>query len=454
MEKHDDYRVFFRGKKITMLGLGVLGRGVNVAKFLARLGADLTITDLKSPDVLAPSLRKLKSFETSGKIHYTLGTHRFEDFRDKDMVIKAAGVPLDSPYIAEARKHGIPIEMDASLFARFCPATIVGITGTRGKTTTTYLIHDILRRSGKKVFLGGNIRGMATLPLLEKISSASYVVLELDSWQLQGFGEAHISPRVAVFTSFFPDHLNYYRGRMDRYFRDKANIFKFQKGDDVLIASRQAAREIRRRVPRSWSPNMTVPHLGDIPPSWNIKILGEHNRSNITCAVGVGRFLEIPLRDIKSAVEHFRGVPGRLELVRTVRGVRYVNDTTATTPEGNMAAIKALHSRGGRRALVLIAGGADKELDYTDMARLIHKTAKGLILIEGAATEKILSALPRRRVYPLHVVSSMGEALRFARVYAKKGDAVLLSPGAASFGVFKNEFDRGDQFVAMVKKIR
>src|SRR3989344_3204668 len=221
------YRGAFKGKKITLLGLGLLGRGVNVAKFLAELGAELTITDMKDAKALEPSLKQLRKFKN---IRYVLGEHRLKDFKNCDMVIKAAGVPLDSPYIKEAKKNKIPVEMDASLFAKFTPATMVGVTGTRGKSTVTHLVAHILGLAyPEHVFVGGNVRGMATLPLLKKTKIGDIVVLELDSWQLQGFGDAKISPHVAVFTNFLEDHMNYYQGSMDKYFNDKANIFKYQK---------------------------------------------------------------------------------------------------------------------------------------------------------------------------------------------------------------------------------
>jgi len=183
-----------------------------------------------------------------------------------------------------------------------------------------------------------------------------------------------------------------------------------------------------------------------------IKIPGEHNRANIACAILVCQELDLDDQTIKKGVESFDGVPGRLELVRTVGRVKYYNDTTATTPDGNKAALEALKEN-EKKNIVLIAGGADKELDYIDMAKLVHKTVKGLVLIEGAATEKLLSLIPKKTSYPVFIVGSMKDALGYAQEIARKGDTVLLSPGAASFGVFKNEFDRGDQFVKFVNSL-
>ncbi|OIO31219.1 UDP-N-acetylmuramoylalanine--D-glutamate ligase [Candidatus Nomurabacteria bacterium CG1_02_43_90] len=446
-----NYKTFFKGKKITMLGLGLLGRGVNVAKFLAELGADLTITDLKSKDLLAPSVKQLSKFKN---IQFVLGEHRLKDFQKCDMVIKSAGVPLDSPYIAEARKNDIPVEMDASLFAKFTPATIVGVTGTRGKSTVAHLIYHILEHAySKHVFLGGNVRGMATLPLLKKTKIGDIIVLELDSWQLQGFGDARLSPHVAVFTNFYPDHLNYYQGDMKKYFNDKANIFKYQNEGEVSIFGELAAKEIKTRFKGDTQGDVIVARKGVVPASWKLKIPGEHNRANIACAIAVCKELDVSDKIIKAGVESFVGVPGRLEFLREVQGVRYYNDTTATTPDGNRVALEALENK-KKNSIVLIAGGADKNLDYTSMARLLHKTVKGLVLIEGAATEKLLALIPKKTSYPVYIVSSMKDAVEAARDFAQKGDTILLSPGAASFGVFKNEFDRGDQFVKLVEKIK
>ena len=444
------YKIYFKGKKITMLGLGLLGRGVNVAKFLAELGAELTITDLKSAEALAPSLKQLSKYKN---IRFVLGEHRLEDFCDCDMVIKAAGVPLDSPYIAEARKNKIPVEMDASLFAKFTPATIVGVTGTRGKSTVTHLLTHILERAyPKHIFVGGNVRGVATLPLLKKTKIGDIVVLELDSWQLQGFGDVKLSPHISVFTNFLNDHLNYYKGDMDKYFDDKANIFKYQNEDEVLVLGEQAAKEVKKRFKGDALGDVLIAKKDIVPKSWKIKIPGEHNRANIACAILVCQELDVSQKAIKEGVESFLGVPGRLELVVTISGVKFVNDTTATTPDGNKAALEALADK-KKKNIVLIAGGADKNLDYSEMAKLVHKTVKGLVLIEGAATEKLLKEIPKKTSYPVYIVDNMKDAVGAAREFSKKGDTVLLSPGAASFGIFKNEFDRGDQFVKLVKKL-
>lgn len=445
-----------------MMGLGILGRGVNVAKFLAECGADLTITDLKTEEQLKPSLKKLSKFKN---IKYVLGRHNLADFSGKDMVIKAAGVPLDSPYIAESIKNNIPIEMDASLFMKVAQieqsgiststwtsnVQVVGITGTRGKSTVTHLIFDILKSSGRRVFLGGNVRGLATLPLLKKIKDGDIVVMELDSWQLQGFGDAGISPSVAVFTTFLPDHQNYYKNNMERYFADKANIYRWQKEGDYLITGIKIAKLVKEKEKSGIKGRLIIADGKKITRGWKVKLLGEHNRQNIALAIEAAKSLGVKENVIKKAVENFKGLPGRLEFIREAKGIKFYNDTTATTPEGVLAALEALKKFKGK--IILIGGGADKELEYAEYAKVIKKSVKALALFRGLASNKIIEALGKTK-FPVEVFDNMKAAMKFAAAEAKKGDVILLSPGAASFGVFKNEFDRGEQFVKEVKKLK
>lgn len=485
----EEFSIYFKNKKITMLGLGILGRGVNVAKFLAEQGALLTITDLKTEIELESSISKLKKYKN---ISFVLGRHRLSDFKRADMVIKAASAPLESEYLKEARRNKIPIYMDASLFAELAPrgVIIIGITGTRGKSTVTHLIHHILSTTKVRscntgtnnfggeakamfgngqykdnvfagtAFLGGNVRGIATLPLLKKIRPGDAVIMELDSWQLQGFGDAKLSPHIAVFTNFMPDHMNYYKGDMKRYLKDKVNIFTRQNEENILIIGSQVRRAahdlfsgstaIRKMFTRGKGSKFEI-FENDIPKSWKLRIPGVHNRYNAALAISVCRALGISDKEIKKGVESFNGVSGRLEFVRRAGGVKYYNDTTATTPSGLYVALESLAGRS--KNIVLIAGGNDKELQYDYITKIINKTVKALVLIDGTATKKILNELPKRVPYPINIVDNMKDAVMAARQSAQKGDTILLSPGATSFGVFINEFDRGDQFVAIVKKI-
>src|SRR3989338_5976444 len=248
-----DYGALFKDKKITVLGLGLLGRGAGDVEFLAKCGAKVLVTDKKSESELAESVNKLKLFPN---VTFRLGRHEEKDFTNCDMVIKAAGVPLDSPEIAAARKAGVEVAMSTALFAKYAMdvgAKIVGITGTRGKTTVAHMIFHVLQAAGRRAHLGGNIRGVSTLAMLPQIQKGDIAVLELDSWQLQGFGDLKTSPHVAVFTNIMPDHLNYYSD-MDAYFSDKANIFNFQKKGDALFIG----KGMKDRIPLGAVP-------GDLP---------------------------------------------------------------------------------------------------------------------------------------------------------------------------------------------
>jgi UDP-N-acetylmuramoylalanine--D-glutamate ligase len=444
-----DYKEFFKGKKITVMGLGLLG-GIGDICFLAEAGADLIVTDLKSKEDLRASLLKLKKFKN---IKYTLRGHDLRDFNNRDLIIKAPSTPLDSVYIKEAEKNGITVTMWAALFSKFAMeigAKIVGVTGTRGKTTTTLLIYEILKIAKKKVIQGGNIQGTSLLSQLSTVTSDTIVVLELDSWKLQGFASEKISPNIAVFTNFLSDHMNYYNGDVKQYFMDKAGIFKYQTNKDLLIVGEQVYPLIKKWGGLSAQAGkikskIIVPKLG-LPKGWVVGILGEHNKGNAVLAVEVARKLGVSDEIIKKTLAGFNGAPGRMELVREIKGVKYYNDTTATTPDATVAALRAL---GQDRDIVLIAGGFDKGLVMDAVVNEIPKYCKGVILLSGSGTDRIKSDLKN-----CVEVDSLKKAVKIANEIAKKGDIVLLSPAFASFGMFKNEYDRGDQFNKIVKNLK
>ena len=420
------------------MGLGLLGRGIGVIKFLAEQGAELTVTDLKTKDQLAPALKQLSKYKN---INYVLGEHRLEDFNNKDLIIRAPNAPLDSIYLKEAERNGVEIDQDASLFCKLAPegVKIIGITGTRGKSTVTHLLYEILKTAKKNVYLAGNVRGTATLPLLKKVKPGDCVVMELDSWQLQSF--TSFSPHLAIFTTFMNDHQNYYKNSMERYFTDKANIFIHQTKDDVLIVGSQVAKKVKSLMPKG---KLIIPKQS--------LLAGRHREYNAVLASTAAKVLGVSDSVIKKAVKNFKGLPGRLELVSVKKGIKFYNDTTATTPDAVMAAVHALKDY--KKKLILIGGGTDKELDFKRYGQIVPKYLKELILFKGTATDKILAVLPLKWKKQAVLVDNMPDAFKCAVALAQKGDLVLLSPGAASFGIFKNEFDRGDQFVRLVKRLK
>lgn len=425
------------------MGLGLLGRGVGDAKFLAEQGAELIVTDLKGDDALRTSLDELKSFPN---VRYRLGGHDLADFRDRDFILKAAGVPLDSPFIAEAKKNKIPIKMSASWFAELAGIPIVGVTGTRGKTTTTYMLDAIMRANGMHVLLGGNIRGVSTLALLPQVTPTSVGLFELDSWQCQGFGDEALSPHVAVFTTFLDDHLSYYHNDRDLYFLDKAQIFLSQKPDDVLVVSAQVAPFVKKYKDNINS-KIVIAEPKNFPNDWKLGVQGGHNVLNAMCAVEAARALGIDDSVMRSALAEFKGVEGRLELIREVRGVKIYNDTTATTPDATLVALDVLHDSGHSQNVILIMGGADKGLDMSVLLPRLP-SLKRVILLSGSGTDLIMGSFPTAPVY-----ERLDLAVQDAMEFASQGDVVLLSPAFSSKGMFANEYDRGDQFNALVRAL-
>lgn len=426
----------FKNKRVLVMGLGLNGGGVGAARFFVWAGARVTVTDLRRATELAPSVRALKGLP----IRYVLGRHRVSDFVRTDVVIQNPGVPDASPYLAAARRADIPIDTDVGVFVERCPAPIIGITGTKGKSTAATLIAECLRKKFRDVILAGNIR-TSVLSVLHRIRPTTKVVLELSSWQLEGLARKKFSPHIALITNIFPEHLNRYPS-FASYARAKGLITKFQGAGDHLFIRRGDAL-VRKVISGTAAEVHWWPSRDALPT--RLRVLGEHNRANMRAAQAVARHLGVSKPMIWQVFRSFRGLAGRLEVVRRLNGITYVNDTTATMPEAAIAAIRAVH-----KPPVVIAGGTDKNLDYMALARVLARETKAFVLLAGSATEK----LKRHLGSGIPVIRSMTEALALARRKARRGDTVVLSPGAASFELFRNEFDRGAQFVAAVKKLR
>ena len=447
-----DVAEYFRGKKITVMGLGLLGRGVGDARYLAECGAELIVTDLKTREQLVSSVAELESFPN---ITFVLGGHRLEDFSGRDLILKAAGVPLGSPYIEEAKKHDIPVRMSADLFAELSGVLVVGVTGTRGKSTATHMIVAILEAAKKKVLLGGNVRGVSTLALLGEATAEHVAVLELDSWQLQGWGDARMSPHIAVFTTLHPDHENYYKDRPEQYLADKANIFLYQKPSDTLIIGKQCAPTIIEKYGERIDSRTIVADELKLPDTWALCIPGMHNRYDAALALAAARALDIPDETSRKAFEAFKGVPGRLEFVREVEGVKVYNDNNSTTPEATVAGLRAVGTEGEHK-VVLIMGGDEKNLDMSALVAELPKWCKAVVLFKERGTDRIRDEVFALASDTLSVHEEEGLAATVARAWSlsEAGDTLLYSPAFSSFGkYFKNEYDRGDQFDVLVHAI-
>ncbi|MGC8958508.1 MAG: UDP-N-acetylmuramoyl-L-alanine--D-glutamate ligase [Chloroflexia bacterium] len=471
-----------KGKRALVMGLGLHGGGVGMVRFLLRQGAHVTVTDLRTAEELAPALREL----AGEPVEYVLGEHRLEDFRWADLVVRNPAVPRDSPYLEEARRRGIPVEMEMTLFFDRCPGPILGITGTKGKSTTTALLGEMLRRRFPDTVVAGNIR-VSALEALPRIGPQTPVVLELSSWQLEGLGEKGRSPHIAVVTNLSPDHMNRYRSWED-YVEAKRAIYRAQRPDDLLVLNandptvRDFARDAPSRVAwfglglrRRGGAFLTMdgkrlpPGAGaaliarrqvcwahpdgalrPICPLASIRLVGRHNRENVLAATAAACLYGLSPQEVAEALAAFPGLPDRLEVVRVLDGVTYINDTTSTAPASTIAALEALEG-----PLILIAGGADKGLDYTEMAAAVAARARAVLLLEGTATARLEEALRKAGAGPLIAgrFDDLRAAVRRAHALAHPGDRVLLSPGCASFGLFRHEFERGERFREAVHEL-
>jgi UDP-N-acetylmuramoylalanine--D-glutamate ligase len=459
-----------KSKRVLVFGLGVHGGGLGVARWLVQQGARVTVTDLKRAEELQASLDALSGLP----IEYVLGEHRAEDFQRADLIVRNPGVPRESKWLQLAREYDVPVEMEMSLFVKRLPrgaGQVIGITGTKGKTTTTLMTGAILQRVKPKTVMAGNLR-VSALELLEQIDADTPVVLELSSWQLEAFPPHAVSPHIAAITNIFPDHLNRYRD-LDDYANAKAIILRYQQpGDFVVLNSdnklltqlaaralgavvwTSATRALKEGACRDG--NLLVWRWGGatqkIMDARELRVPGEHNVANALIALALAAVWGAAPEQIAGALADFRGVEHRQELVGEIGGVRFINDTTATAPAAAIAAIETFAP--GAAGIVLIAGGADKSLDFAEMARVIVEKVRAVILLEGSATDKLAGSIRKAGGASLLAggSDSLSRAVERARETARAGEIVLLSPGCASFGMFANEFERGEQFRKVISQ--
>jgi len=449
-----NFQDYFKGKKVTVMGLGLLGRGIGDAAYIAEAGAaEVIVTDVKTEEQLRDSVEQLKQFPN---ITFHLGSHQFEDFEKRDIILVAGGVPLDSPYLAHARSAGVRLAQSAALFAELSGVPIIGVTGTRGKSTVTMMIHHVLSFiTGEQVLLGGNIRGVSNLQLLNDVKEDSLCVMELDSWQLQGWGWAGISPQIAVFTSFMEDHLNYYKQdgvsreeAMLLYFKDKAQIFLYQEGSGTFITTPIVFEWLKKTYPdKSLGQRLVLADTSVLPEDMLLSMPGEHNRLNAALAYEALKSVGLTDEEIFEGLASFPGVEGRLQLVATKNNVRIYNDNNATTPQATTVALESLDV--GNKNIILIAGGADKNIDVTKLAYAITQHCKNVLLTPGSGTDNLLGYLHGGEV-GVSVLPDLQAAFGEAKRLAENGDIILFSPAFASFSQYKNEYERNDEFLYLV----
>lgn len=445
---------YFKDKRVTVMRIGLIGRGIGDAAYIAEMGGIVRVVDAAPQDVMQPAVDALAEYPN---ITFNFGPYDFADFKDADLVLVGAGAPLDEPVLVECKKAGVRLVQSAALFAELSHVPIIGVTGTRGKSTVTHMIHHVLSvTTGEEVLLGGNVRGVSNLQLLKQVKEDSLCVMELDSWQLQGFGWAGISPAVAVFTNFMEDHLNYYeRGgkskaeAMDLYFLDKAQIFLHQEESGVLITTPEVFTRAQK-LPGSIGQEVILADASVLPEDMLLSMPGEHNRLNAALAYEALKSVGMTEDEIFAGFASFPGVEGRLQLIATIDGVRVYNDNNATTPQATTVAIKALAS--DDKNIILIAGGADKGIDTSALVLGIVTHVKQLVLIPGTGTDALIASLEAAGYTDYVVVENLVAAVEEARLAATAPEVILFSPGFASFSQYKNEYERNDEFMALIKK--
>ncbi len=446
--------------KVTVMGLGLNGGGLESARFFARRGGDVTVTDLRSGEVLAPSLEGLAGLP----VRLVQGRHEIDDFRGADLVIKNPAVKPDSPFLAAARR----VETDISVFLSLCRGPVLAVTGSKGKSSTASALHFILARTRPGARLGGNIT-TSPLSFLDEVTDDTPVVLELSSWQLGDIrGMGVLKPRVAVITNIHPDHMDRY-GSMEPYVADKKLIYADQGRSDHTIVSFDdpygrsfgaetpgvAAYFSRNPLPAGVSGAFLREGEGRVRTPGgearivprDLRVVGEHQRLNLLAAgLALVRFGLSP-EEVEAGAAEFPGIEHRIEPCGETRGVKFYNDSAATIPEALVAAVKSFSS-----PVLLVTGGTDKLLDFSVFAEAAS-LPKGIFLLEGTATEKIRRILDERGIPYRGPYDNLEAAVLAAAEAARPGDSVVLSPGCTSFGMFLNEFDRGRKFKAVVARL-
>jgi UDP-N-acetylmuramoylalanine--D-glutamate ligase len=444
------------GRRVLILGAA--RQGVALARWLSRHGSVVTLSDSRSLEALASARASLADMN----VQWAVGGHPLELLDATDVLCISGGVPLTLPIVQEAFKRGLPVSNDSQIFMEVVPCRTIGITGSAGKTTTTTLVGDMAKRQyGERAFVGGNI-GDPLINYVDEMKQDDIAILELSSFQLE---QMTVSPNIAAILNVTPNHLDRH-GTMEAYTQAKARILDFQGQNDTAILGRddKGAWSLKEKV----KGDLLTFSLHDLDEGLNgaylhdgllnlrdgnaylpllirekIQLPGDHNVSNILAAFTIGHAAGFKLDTMLEAVEEFRGVPHRLELVRELNGVRWYNDSIATAPERSMAAIHAF-----KEPIVLMLGGRDKNLPWNEIARLIQQRVDHLVVFGEAAEmiQKTVAAAGGERSVDIHHAKNLEEAVAQAAEVANAGDIVLFSPGGTSFDEFVDFAERGEAF--------
>jgi UDP-N-acetylmuramoylalanine--D-glutamate ligase len=456
--------VSWLGKHVLILGAA--RQGLALARWLSIHGAQVTLSDARSADHLLVARQSLAEYP----IQWVLGGHPLELLDSTDMLCLSGGVPLTLPIVAEAIKRGIPLSNDTQIFMEVVPCKTIGITGSAGKTTTTTLVGRMAAGAyGDHAYTGGNI-GDPLINYVDKMDAKDIAILEISSFQLE---QMTISPNIAAILNVTPNHLDRH-GTMEAYTAAKARLLDFQTNTAIAVLGRddKVAWGLRNRVKgklltfslHELEEGLSGAYFHDgllnlrdgnayLPLILREKIFvrGDHNVLNVLAAFTIGHAAGFPLDAMLEAVEEFRGVEHRQELVRELRGVRWYNDSMATAPERTMAAIRSFDE-----PIVLLLGGRDKDLPWEDMIRLANERVDHIVLFGEAADkiEKTIEGLgPGPKRFTVTRADRLQAAVQLAAEVAQAGDVVLLSPGGTSFDEFKDFAERGERFRTWVREL-
>jgi UDP-N-acetylmuramoylalanine--D-glutamate ligase len=426
-----------RNKKVTVAGLGRFGGNIAAARWLVEQGARVLVTDQSSAEKLAESIKQLDGLP----LEWRLGEHREEDFTQVDLVVASPAIAPTNPFLTAARKAGVPIVTEIMLFIERCPATIIGVTGTKGKSTATALLGKMLETKFT-TFVGGNI-GRSLLPELPHIGKKDVVALELSSFMLHYLREMKWSPHVAVVTMAAQDHLEWHGGR-EEYIAAKRTIVEFQRPDDYAVLNEDCATSTSFRTA-----GRVIPFGVRGRKRFELTMPGEHNQLNAQAAFAAANLLGVSWEAAQGAIRDFPGLPHRLALVHEEHGVRYFDDSIATIPDAAIAALKAFPAR----KVIQIVGGYDKGLPFTALCGALVERAKAVLCI-GATGECIADILLQSSYLGAAATYRCGDlatAMKMAKQIAVSGDVVLLSTGCASYDQFTNFQERGDAFARLAR---
>ena len=461
-KKLEEFNDYIRFRKIAVIGLGV--SNIPLLDYLYEKKARVTVFDQRNIDNIP---KEIIDKITNNSFEISLGENYLEKLKGFDLIFRSPSCLPTVPELKEEAKRGAIVTTEIEMLIEMCPAKVIGVTGSDGKTTTTTLINEILKKAGYTTWLGGNI-GTPLFTKLPEIKEDDIVVLELSSFQLMGM---KISPSISVITNITPNHLNIHKD-YEEYINAKKNIYKYQNEDGIVVLNydneitRNCAKEANGKVIFfSSKEKLEDGYIVDenvikeckekvrkhILNTNEVKLRGKHNYENIATALAATNTL-VDSDTIIDCIKEFNGVEHRLELIREIDEVKWYNDSVSSSPTRTIAGLNSYDKN-----IILIAGGYDKNLDYEPIAKPIVEKVKCLILL-GQTSGKIFEAVKEElenqgKTLPIYMCYTLQETVNIAKKEAKKGDVVLFSPASASFDMFKNFADRGEQFKKIVNEL-